>query len=290
MRKIDIVAVFLLVAIQSVNGQADATSREWNKPVPPFRIAGNLYYVGAIEIASYLITTPQGHFLLDGGFVETAPQIERNIVQLGFKLSDVKYLLNSHAHYDHAGGLAELKNVTGAKFVASEGDADLLRKGGHGDFRFGDTLPFPPIELDKIIRDGESLQLGDQVMTAHLTPGHTRGNTTWTTKIRDGTKTYDAVFVGSQSSLDYKFVGEESYPGIATDFVKSFAVLKKLPCDIFLGSHGSFFHFVDKHERFMRGETNAFVDPDGYHRYVSDSEKDFHQKLDRQSQQTAASP
>ncbi len=290
MRKIDIVAVFLLVAIQSVNGQADATSREWNKPVPPFRIAGNLYYVGAIEIASYLITTPQGHFLLDGGFVETAPQIERNIVQLGFKLSDVKYLLNSHAHYDHAGGLAELKNVTGAKFVASEGDADLLRKGGHGDFRFGDTLPFPPIELDKIIRDGESLQLGDQVMTAHLTPGHTRGNTTWTTKIRDGTKTYDAVFVGSQSSLDYKFVGEESYPGIATDFVKSFAVLKKLPCDIFLGSHGSFFHFVDKHERFMRGETNAFVDPDGYHRYVSDSEKDFHQKLDRQNQQTAASP
>ena len=142
MRKIGIVVAFVLVAIESANGQADPTSREWNKPVPPFRIAGDLYYVGAIEITSYLIATPQGHFLLDGGFVETAPQIERNIVQLGFKLSDVKYLLNSHAHYDHAGGLAELKKVTGAKFVASEGDAGLLRRGGHGDFRFGDTLLF----------------------------------------------------------------------------------------------------------------------------------------------------
>jgi metallo-beta-lactamase class B len=289
-RKTDIVAAFVLVAIHSANGQTDATSREWNKPVPPFRIMGNLYYVGAIEITSYLITTPHGHFLLDGGFVETAPQIERNIVQLGFKLSDVKYLLNSHAHYDHAGGLAELKKLTGAKFVASAGDADLLRKGGHGDFRFGDTLLFPPIEPDKIILDGESLQLADQVMTAHLTPGHTKGTTTWTTKIQDGARTYDVVFVGSQSSLDYKFVKEESYPGIATDFVKSFAVLKNLPCDIFLASHGSFFHFVDKHERFMRGDANAFVDPDGYYRYLSESEKDFRQKLDQQRQQAAESP
>lgn len=290
MRKIGVLVALVLIAIETANGQADATSREWNKPVPPFRIAGNLYYVGAIEISSYLITTPQGHFLLDGGFVETAPQIERNIVELGFKLSDIKYLLNSHAHYDHAGGLAELKKVTGAKFVASEGDADLLRKGGHGDFRFGDTLLFPSIEPDKIILDGESLQLGDQVMTAHLTPGHTRGNTTWTTKIRDGARTYHVVFVGSQSSLDYKFVGQESYPGIAADFVKSFAVLKTLPCDIFLASHGWFFHFIEKHERFMHGDANAFVDPDGYNRYLSESEKDFRQKVDRQSEQAAASP
>ena len=280
----------VLVATGTANGQADAKSRESNKPVPPFRIAGNLYYVGAIDITSYLITTPQGHFVLDGGFVETAPQIERNIVQLGFKLSEVKYLLNSHAHCDHAGGLAELKKVTGAKFVASEGDAVLLRQGGHGDFRFGDTLLFPSIEPNKIILDGESLQLGDQVMTAHLTPGHTKGTTTWTTKIRDGARTYDVVFVGSQSSLDYKFVGQESYPGIAADFVKSFAALRTLPCDIFLASHGSLFHFVDKHERLMRGDANAFVDPDGYNRYLSESEKDFRQKVDRQRQQGAASP
>jgi len=286
----EIAILFVLVAVGPANGQADATSREWNKPIPPFRIAGNLYYVGAVDIASYLITTPQGHFLLDGGFVETAPQIERNIVQLGFKLSDVKYLLNSHAHNDHAGGLAELKKVTGAKFVASEGDAGQLRKGGHGDFRFGDTMLFPPIEPDKIVRDGETLQRGDQIMTAHLTPGHTRGNTTWTTRIKDCAKTYDVVFVGSQSSLDYKFVGQESYPGIAADFEKSFAILKTLPCDIFLGSHGRFFHLVEKRERFMSGDPNAFVDPDGYRNYLSESEKDFRQKFDWQKQQGAASP
>ncbi len=182
-------------------GQADPTSRAWNQPVPPFRIAGNLYYVGATEIASFLITTPHGHFLLDGGFVETAPQIEENIAQLGFKIGDVKILLNSHAHLDHAGGLAELKQKSGAKLIASAPDAELLRKGGHGDFRFGDTLTFPPVEVDQIIADGESIQLGDQKLTAWLTPGHTKGNTTWTTKISDGAKTYQVVFAGSPNRV-----------------------------------------------------------------------------------------
>jgi metallo-beta-lactamase class B len=273
----------ILVAIESLFAQADETSRNWNKPVAPFRIAGNLYYVGATEVCSYLITTPEGHFLLDGGFVETAPQIERNITELGFKLTDVKFLLNSHAHYDHAGGLAELKKTTEAKFLASEGDAPLLRVGGHGDFRFGDTLTFPPIKPDQIVHDGESIQLDNQIMIAHLTPGHTKGCTTWTTKIRDGNKVYDVVFVGSQSALDYKFVGQESYPGITNDFEKSFALLNHLPCDIFLASHGSFFHFVEKHERLLRGDANAFIDPDGYKIYLHNSEQDFRNKLAKQT-------
>jgi metallo-beta-lactamase class B len=275
----------ILVAIESLFAQADETSRNWNKPVAPFRIAGNLYYVGATEVCSYLITTPEGHFLLDGGFVETAPQIERNITELGFKLTDVKFLLNSHAHYDHAGGVAELKKATEAKFLASEGDSPLLRVGGHGDFRFGDTLTFPPTKPDQIVHDGESIQLDNQIMIAHLTPGHTKGCTTWTTKIRDGNKVYDVVFVGSQSALDYKFVGQESYPGITNDFEKSFALLNHLPCDIFLASHGSFFHFVEKHERLLRGDANAFIDPDGYKIYLHNSEQDFRNKL---AEQTAA--
>jgi metallo-beta-lactamase class B len=278
--------IFLVAATSIASGQADPTSRAWNQPVPPFRIAGNLYYVGAKEIASFLITTPQGHFLLDGGFVETAPQIERNIAQLGFKIEDVKILLNSHAHFDHAGGLAELKQKSGAKFVASAGDTELLENGGHNDFRFGDTLLFPPIHPDQIIGDGESIRLGDQVMTAHLTPGHTKGNTTWTTKIQDGEKSYDVVFVGSQSALDYKFVGQESYPGIRADFEQSFTALKFLPCDIFLGSHGSFFHLLEKRERLVRDRTNAFVDPDGYKRYLMESEKDFREKLAKQETQS----
>ena len=146
------------------------------------------------------------------------PQIEHNITELGFKLTYVKFLLNSHAHYDHAGGLAELKKVTGAKFLASEGDAPLFHSGGHGDFRFGDTMTFPPVEVDQIIGDGGSVQLGDQKLTAYLTPGHTKGNTTWTTKIKDEGRIYDVVFVGSPNMLDYRLVGKESYPGIAADF------------------------------------------------------------------------
>jgi metallo-beta-lactamase class B len=280
-RTIVILAGFFL-ASNNLFAQADETSRSWNKPVAPFRIAGNLYYVGAVEITSYLITTPEGHFLLDGGFVETAPQIERNITELGFQLTDVKFLLNSHAHFDHAGGLAELKKVTGARFVASERDAPLLRSGGHGDFRFGDTLTFPPIAPDRIVHDGEALQLGNQIMIAHLTPGHTKGCTTWTMKIHAENKVYDVVFVGSQSALDYKFVGEESYAGITDDFERSFALLKHLPCDIFLASHGSFFHFVEKHERLFGGNSNAFIDPDGYKTYLRESERDFRNKLGRQ--------
>jgi metallo-beta-lactamase class B len=281
LRTVVTLAAFLL-ATKSLFAQADETSRSWNKPVAPFRIAGNLYYVGAIEIASYLITTSEGHFLLDGGFVETAPQIEHNIAELGFKLTDVKFLLNSHAHYDHAGGLAELKKVTGAKFLASEGDAPLLRSGGHGDFRFGDTLTFPPIAPDQIVHDGEAIRLGNQMVVAHLTPGHTKGCTTWTTKIRDGDKVYDVVFVGSQSALDYKFVGQESYPGITADFERSFALLNHLPCDIFLASHGSFFHFVEKHERLLCGDANAFIDPNSYKAYLRESEQEFRNKLARQ--------
>ena len=250
----------------------------------------NLYYVGAIEIGSFLITTRKGHILLDGGFVETAPQIEQNVAQLGFKLEDVKILLNRHAHFDHAGGLAELKQKTGAKLIASERDAELLRNGGHGDFRFGDTLPFPPVQVDQIIGDGEPIQLGGQELIALLTPGHTKGNTTWTTKVSDGAKSYDVVFAGSPTALDYQLVGKESYPGIASDFEKTFAVLKKLPCDIFLSDHGSFFSFEQKRERLARGENpNPFIDPDGYRRFVIQYEKEFHDKLEAQ-RKAAASP
>ena len=281
LRTIVTLAGFFL-AINTVFPQADETSRSWNKPVAPFRIAGNLYYVGATEVSSFLITTAEGHFLLDGGFAETAAQIERNIAELGFKLTDVKFLLNSHAHFDHAGGLAELKKLTRAKFLASERDAPLLRSGGHGDFRFGDTLTFPSIEPDQIVHDGEMVQLGNQTMIAHLTPGHTKGNTTWTTKIRDGNKLYDVVFVGSQSTLDYKFVGQESYPDIKGDFERSFVLLSHLPCDIFLASHGSFFHFQEKHERLLRGEADACIDPDGYKTYLRQSEQEFRDKLARQ--------
>lgn len=292
MPKINLRIALVFLTLKCAFGQADETSRAWNKPVPPFQIAGNLYYVGATEVTSFLITTPRGHVLLDGGFVETAPQIEHNIAQLGFKLEEVKILLNSHAHFDHAGGLAELKRKSGARLVASARDAELLESGGHGDFRFGDTLTFPPVAVDQIIGDGESIELGGQKLTAYLTPGHTKGNTTWTTRINDRTKMLDVVFAGSPNTLDYQLVGKESYPGIASDFEKTLSVLKKLPCDIFLSDHGSFFGFEKKRERLIRGENpNPFIDPDGYKRFVSESEKGFWKKIELQKKTaTTANP
>ena len=275
--------IVLLATGSLAFGQTDPASLAMNEPVPPFRIVGNLYYVGATEVASFLITTPQGHILLDGGFVKTAPQIEKNIVQLGFKIEDVKILLNSHAHLDHAGGLAELKQKSGAKLIASSGDAPLLRSGGHGDFRFGDRLTFPPVVVDRIIADGESINLGDQKFTAWLTPGHTKGNTTWTTKISDGAKSYDVVFAGSPTALDYRLVEKESYPGIAADFEKTFAVLKRLRCDIFLSDHGTFFRFLEKRERLRHGEDpNPFIDPEGYQRFINHFEKEFRDKVEQE--------
>jgi metallo-beta-lactamase class B len=272
----------LLAMPALVHGQADPQSRSENQPVPPFRIIGNIYYVGASDITSFLIVTPSGDILLDGGFAETAPQIEANIRKLGFKLEDVKFLLNSHAHYDHAGGLAELKKRTGAQFVAMDGDAALLAAGGRGDF-FVKT-GFPPVKPDRVIHDGDTVSLGGTTMTAHRTAGHTRGCTSWSTVVTEDGKDYHVVFVGSLSVLSgYRLTGKESYPGIAADYKKSIAVLKALPCDVFLGPHGSFFNLTDKREALAKGATpNPFVDPAGYQEYLASSEESFRAELQRQ--------
>lgn len=272
-------ALFALRAA-TASGQATEEWRSWNQPVEPFRIAENLYYVGASDIASYLITTPEGHILIDGGFVETAPQIEANVVKLGFKLADVEILLNSHAHFDHAGGLAELKAATGAKVFASAADATLLESGGKGDFRFGDEGQFPPVVVDRRLADGEKVTLGGAELTVHLTPGHTRGCTTWTFKAN----ALDVVVVCSASILDYRFVGEESYPGIAADYERTFATLKALPVQIFLAPHGGFFDLAGKRERAAMGMglRNPWVDPAGYKAWVERMEGAFVAALEKQ--------
>ncbi|HXO18690.1 MAG TPA: subclass B3 metallo-beta-lactamase [Thermoanaerobaculia bacterium] len=261
--------------------QKDAQSRAWNLPVEPFQILGNLYYVGAKEIASYLIATPQGHILLDGGFAETAPMIARHVERLGFRLSDVKILLSSHAHYDHAGGLAELKKETGAKLVASERDAPLLAAGGKGDFRWGDELTFPLVQADRTVHDGEQVTLGDATLTAHLTPGHTKGCTTWTMRVEEAGSHYDVVFVGSPTiNPGVRLAVDPSYPGIAEDYATTFRVLKSLPCDVFLGAHGSFFGLSEKILRLKKGAgPNPFLDPQGYRAFVTRSEKVYLDQL-----------
>lgn len=264
--------------------QADATSRSWNQPVDPFRIIGNIYYVGASDITSFLIVTPAGDILLDGGFVETAPQIESNIKKLGFQLSDVKILLSSHAHYDHAGGLAELKRRTGATFYASSGDAPVLESGGRGDPSFVSPVTFPPIKPDRLLHDGSGVMLGGMALTAHVTAGHTKGCTTWTTMATDSGKSYHVVFVCSTSVLPgVKLIANQSYPTIASDYENTFRVLHSLPCDVFLASHGSFFDLTGKRAAMLRGvKPNPFIDSAGYHAYVDRSEAVFRAELRRQ--------
>ncbi|HKQ07465.1 MAG TPA: subclass B3 metallo-beta-lactamase [Blastocatellia bacterium] len=276
--------LLLVIALSgSLAAQSDETSRSWNRPVKPFRIIGNIYYVGATEVSAFLITSPQGHILLDSGFAETVPQIRENLKQLGFKLEDVRLLINGHAHYDHAGGLAELKALTGAKLAVSEADAAQLAVGGRGDFQWGDTLAFAPVKADRILHDGDTVEVGGVWLVAHLTPGHTRGNTTWTMEVKDDGKTYNVVFIGSTSAPGYKLVNNAKYPKIVADYQRSFRVLESLPCDVFLGPHGSMFGLLDKIAKLEQGAAaNPFIDPQGYRQFVEESKKSFYEQLKAQ--------
>jgi len=289
MRKL--LPIFLVLALPAfAAAQKDAASRSSNRPAEPFRILGNLYYVGASDITSFLITTPEGHILLDGGFEETAPLIRDSVTKLGFKMEDVKLLLNTHSHYDHAGGLAALKRLTGAKLVAMDADAPLLARGGKGDFRWGDDLAYPPVQADRIIHDGDTVSLGGTTLTAHLTPGHTPGCTTWTMKVTAGGKTYDVAFVGSATiNPGVVLTDNPKYPRIAADYAHTFEVLKALPCDVFLGSHGSFFDLTEKAARLRKGETpNPFVDPQGYKDHVRAEEEAYRKQI--AAERTAPKP
>jgi metallo-beta-lactamase class B len=277
-------AVTLLFAICAVS-QSDPTYRSWNQPVEPFHIVGNIYYVGASDIASYLITSPEGYILLDGGFVETAPMIRDNIRKLGFNPKEVKYLLNSHAHSDHAAGLAQLKEWTGARLVASQEDGELLARGGHGDFAWGDKLTFPAVQPDRTIRDGGTVEIGGNRMTAHLTPGHTKGCTTWTTEANENGHSYHVVFYCSTSAPGYNLVHNPNYPNIVEDYRKSFAYLEKLPCDVFLAPHGSFFGLTEKRAALKADpDHNPFIDSAEYKLFLNQSRKDFEKELKKQQE------
>jgi metallo-beta-lactamase class B len=283
--RILIVAALLVFHSCFANTQVDESSRAMNQPVKPYRVIGNIYYVGASDVSSFLITTPNGHILLDSGFVETVPQIKQNMAQLGFRLEDIKIIINSHAHYDHAGGVALLKRLTGATFMASEGDVPLLAAGGKRDPNFGDRFLFESVKTDRILRDGDKVELGGVTMVARLTPGHTPGCTSWTMKVKEGGKEYDVVFVGSTSAPGYKLVNNPNYPTIVADYERTFRLLKSLPCDVFLAAHGSFYQMLRKAKLLERGrKPNPFIDGEGYRTYVEESEKSLKKQLASQSQ------
>jgi metallo-beta-lactamase class B len=258
--------------------------RRSNAPVEPFRIAGNIYYVGAAEVTSYLVTTKAGHILIDAGFEETAPLIRANVEKLGFKVRDIRILLNTQAHYDHAGGLSEMKAATGATFMAMDREVPLLARGGLGDPQFGDRFPYPPMQPERILRDGDRVSLGGTTLTARLTPGHTPGCTTWTMTARERLRKYEVVVMCSASvPTSYQLIGNQKYPNAADDYRRTFSLLDEMNADIFLAAHGSMFDLLKKIDRMRAGEKpNPFIDPAALKAYADRARAAFEKTLARQ--------
>jgi metallo-beta-lactamase class B len=251
-------------------------SADWHAAFPAFKVAGNLYYVGTADLAVYLINTPQGNILINSDFEEDVPTIKKSIEQLGFKYSDTKIILISHAHGDHDAATGIIKKDTGAKLMIM--DADVAEEQSTAKGR-------PGAKVDRVLHDGDTVELGGSKLIAHLTPGHTKGCTTWTMQVRDGARTLNAVIVGSPNvNPGYILVGNKDYPGIADDYSKTFAVLKGLPCDLFLGAHGAYFGLKAKYAKMKAGDANAFIDPDGYKAYVAERDSTFHKEWERQKQ------
>jgi metallo-beta-lactamase class B len=281
--------IIFLGAFVEVIGSAAAlyaqTNADWTEPYPPFKIAGNLYYVGSKGLANYLITTPQGHILINSDFEKNVPLIRASVEKLGFKFTDIKILLISHAHGDHNAASATIKKLTGAKYMVMEDDVSVVESGGKTDFHYGNvpaTL-YAPTKVDRVLHDGEEIKLGGAVLVAHLTPGHTKGCTTWTMKVQEAGKTYNVVIIGSPNvNPGYRLVNNTAYPQIAADYEKMFRVLKSLPCDIFLGAHGNYFDLETKYARLKESALTAFVDPEGYKKYVAEREEAFKTELAKQ--------
>jgi len=270
-------ASVLLAAAFTASAQVgtDPSWKAWNEPVRAFAISENISYIGAAEVSSFLIATPEGYIVIDTGFKETVPRLQENLKALGVDPRKVKYLLSGHAHGDHVGGHADFKKLTGATIVATAADAELMARGGKRDPMFGDSITFDPVKADRIIKDGDTVELGGVKLTAVLTPGHTKGCTTWTMTSRIEGKDYPVVFACSISAPGYKLVGNAAYPDVVSDFRATFERLGKLDCQVFLTAHGSMFALDEKRKRVESGDKKAFVDPEGCKRYVTTNRAKF---------------
>ena len=237
--------LMILLALMPVATLAAQTSTpacsqcaEWNRPQKPFHIFGNSYYVGTHGISSILVTSKAGHVLIDGALPQSAEQIAANIRALGFRIDDVKVILSSHVHFDHAGGIAELQRLSGARVLASPWSASVLKNGGvgRGDPQYGEVQPIAPVQNVYEVRDGETVQVGEIVMTMHLTPGHTPGGTSWTWKSCEGTVCRAMVFADSLTPVSAKGYLFSKNQGLG-EFERSFAFLESTPCDVLITTH-----------------------------------------------------
>jgi metallo-beta-lactamase class B len=275
------------------------TNPTWTTSIAPFRIADNLYYVGSQDLASYLVVTPKGNILINANLATSPSQIRASVEKLGFRWGDTKILLNSQAHFDHMGGAAEVIRETHAKNMVMDGDVSVVETGARADFLSPspNISTYSPVHVDRVLRDEDTVSLGDVTLTAHKTAGHTRGCTTWTMRSHlpgepAGTVRNIVIVGGTGFWSEYHFVATRdhaaSYPGIVQDFQHTFAVLRSLPCDVFLGAHGGYFDMLEKLERYPQDGPRVFIDPAGYKDFVTDAQRTFEQELSKQ--QAAAAP
>ncbi|HWE53402.1 MAG TPA: subclass B3 metallo-beta-lactamase [Bryobacteraceae bacterium] len=271
---------FVLTAALSL---AAVTLPHTAQAAPPHRVIGNIYYVGEDDLASFLIVTPEGNILINTGYEFSVPVIRAGAKSLGFRFEDIKILLVTHAHSDHAGGLAKVRKLTGAKMWAIEQEAELLNTGGKTDYLFGSAGWFEPVKVDHVFKDGDKIELGGTVITAHLTPGHTKGSTSYSMEVTENGKLYH-VLVANMPNMNegVNFIDDPKYPNIVADYTHAFEVLESLPCDVFLSSHTGAYRLTAKYHRGMPYSPETFVDPEGYREAVARAKQRFFAEVKEQ--------
>jgi metallo-beta-lactamase class B len=288
MKKLIIALVALLPLAATAQAQTlkdllAALLVKWNAPTEPFRIIDNVYYVGTDGLASYLITSPQGHILVDTVMPDQTSQIKASIEKLGFKITDIKYLLNTHAHIDHTGGFAEMKQASGAQMIAGEADKPLLEGGYYPGQREETLLAFPPVTVDRTVREGDTVSVGDVALTARATPGHSPGCTSWEFNVKDGDATRSVLIFCSGTVALNRLVGNPTYPGIVDDYGKTFARAKEMKVDVLLAPHPEMYKMQEKRAKLADGAPNPFVNPGEFNDYAATLEKAFEDALAKQT-------
>ncbi|MEH2516035.1 metallo-beta-lactamase class B [Bradyrhizobium sp. AZCC 1610] len=288
MKKIAVALVALLplagtVQAQTVKDLLAALKVKWNTPTEPFKMIGSVYYVGTDGLASYLITSPQGHILVDTVMPEATSQIKANVEKLGFKVTDIKYLLNTHAHIDHTGGLAEMKQASGGQLVAGDADKPLLEGGYYPGAREDTALAFPPVKVDRTVREGDTVTVGDVTLTARETPGHSPGCTSWAFSVKDGDATRSVLIFCSGTVALNRLVTNPTYPGIVTDYRQTFARAKDMKVDVLLAPHPEMYKMAEKRDKLADGGPNPFVNPGEFNAYAATLEKAFEDALVKQT-------
>jgi metallo-beta-lactamase class B len=254
----------------------------WDRSFPPYRVIGNIHYVGSTDLAQFLIVTPQGHVLLDTGFEASVPRLRNHVERLGHRFEDIAFVISSHAHIDHVQGHAVVRQLTHAKVVASALDAPFIASGGKGETVFDGVYSWRPCPVDRTVLDGDRIVLGGTTLTARITPGHTKGATTWTMQVESGSRMLDVVFFPSANiNPGVTLLRNRRYPDIERDFERSFAIWKSLACDVFRGAHGELYGMRAKYRRMSSDDRqNPFIDPQGYRHAIATAEQRFREELE----------